>query len=80
MTDADNRLSAIDLTVPGGRFVIASSDSGQISPSANALLSQIPIPYVMSKDEGGDLRPSLDVRPEPEIQLQELRRYAGARG
>ena len=29
MTDMDNRLSAIDLTVPGGRFVIASDDQGQ---------------------------------------------------
>jgi hypothetical protein len=61
MTDSDNRLSAIDLTVPGGRFVIASDENGQISPSATALLSQIPIPYVTSKDAGwtdGLLRPS----------------------
>ena len=27
MNDIDNRLSAIDLTVPGGRFVIASDDA-----------------------------------------------------
>ena len=61
MTDTDNRLSAIDLTVPGGRFVIASDDSGQISPSANALLTQIPISYVTSNDArwtNGLLRPS----------------------
>ena len=61
MTDKDNRLSAIDLTAPRGRFVIASDDNGQISPSANALLSQIPIPYVTSRDAGwtnGLLRPS----------------------
>ena len=61
MTDQDNRLSAIDLTAPGGRFVIASNDSGQISPSADALLSQIPLPYVTSKNAGwtnGLLRPS----------------------
>ena len=29
MNDVDNRLSAIDLSVPGGRFVIASDDNGQ---------------------------------------------------
>jgi hypothetical protein len=61
MTDTDNRLSAIDLAAPGGRFVIASEENGRISSSANALLSQIPIPYVTSKDAGwtnGLLRPS----------------------
>src|SRR5262249_53487002 len=50
MKDVDNRLSAIDLTVPGGRFVIASDDQGRINPSANALLPLIPIPYVTSAD------------------------------
>jgi hypothetical protein len=61
MNDADNRLSAIDLTVPGGRFVIASDDSGRLSPSAQSLLGQIPIPYVTSADAGWTaalLRPS----------------------
>ena len=61
MTDTDNRLSVIDLTVPGGRFVIASDNSGRISPDANALLTQIPISYVTSNDAGwtrGLLRPS----------------------
>jgi carboxypeptidase family protein len=61
MTDADNRLSGIDLSVPGGRFVIASDDDGAISPSAAALLPQIPISYVTSKDAGwtpGLLQPS----------------------
>ena len=61
MKDIDNRLSAIDVTAPGGRFVIASDDNGQMSPDANALLSQIPISYVTSKDAGwgpGLLRPS----------------------
>lgn len=52
MTDADNRLSAIDLSTPGGRFVVASDHTGAISPSANALLGQMPIPYVTSKDAG----------------------------
>ncbi len=59
MTDVDNRLSAID--IPGGRFVIASDDEGRLSPTATSLLSQIPIPYVTSKDAGwtqGLLRPS----------------------
>jgi hypothetical protein len=61
MNDVDNRLSAIDVTAPGGRFVIASDDQGRISPSAQPLLSQIPIPYVTSKDAGWTsalLRPS----------------------
>src|SRR2546427_2571921 len=61
MHDVDNRLSAIDLTVPGGRFVVASDDSGRISPAATPLLSQIPISYVTSRDAGwtnGLLRPS----------------------
>jgi len=52
MTDRDNRLSAIDLSVPGGRFVVASDDQGRISPDAQPLLGQIPIPYVTSKDAG----------------------------
>jgi hypothetical protein len=61
MTDVDNRLSAIDLTTPGGRFVIASDDDGNISPSAQPLLSSIPIQWVTSRDAGwtrGLLRPS----------------------
>lgn len=61
MTDIDNRLSAIDLAVPGGRFVIASDDSGNISPSAAPLLPQMPIPWVTSREAGwtrGLLRPS----------------------
>jgi hypothetical protein len=61
MNDVDNRLSAIDLTVPGGRFVIASDNAGNISPAATPLLSQIPIPYVTSSAAGwtgGLLRPS----------------------
>jgi hypothetical protein len=61
MADVDNRLSAIDVTVPGGRFVIASDDTGAISPAAQPLLGQIPISYVTSKDAGwtrGLLRPS----------------------
>jgi carboxypeptidase family protein len=59
MADVDNRLSAVDL--PGRRFVIASDDNGTLSPSASALLSQIPINYTTSKEAGwtqGLLRPS----------------------
>ena len=37
MYDANNRLSSIDLSAPGGRFVIASDDDGRISPDAQAL-------------------------------------------
>jgi hypothetical protein len=52
MTDAANQIAAIDTTVPGGRFVIASSPSGQLAPSAAALLHYIPIPYVSSAAAG----------------------------
>ncbi len=61
MNDIDNRLSAIDLSVPGGRLVIASDDQGRVSPAAQPLLSQIPIPYVTSAQAGWTaalLRPS----------------------
>ena len=61
MNDVDNRLSAIDLSIPGGRFLVASADDGTISPSAQPLLSQMPIPWVTSRDAGWTaalLRPS----------------------
>ncbi len=61
MTDVNNRLSAIDLTVPGGRFVIASDENGNLSPDAQPFLGQIPIPYVTSQEAGwtrGLLQPS----------------------
>ncbi len=61
MRDRDNRLSAIDLTVPGGRFVIASDENGNISPTAAPLLPLIPIPFVTSAEAGWDrslLQPS----------------------
>ena len=48
MTDVDNRLAAVDL--PGRRFVIASDENGNLSPTAAPLLSQIPIPL---RDVGG---------------------------
>ena len=61
MQDVDNRLSSIDLSVPGGRYVIASDDTGNISPDAEALLPLIPIPWVSSAEIGWErslLRPS----------------------
>ena len=61
MKDVDNRLSTIDLSVPGGRYVIASDDAGTISPEAEALLPLIPIPWVSSAEIGWErslLRPS----------------------
>ena len=50
MYDTSNRLSSIDLDA--GRFVIASDDDGTIDSSANALLGDIPIPYVTSASAG----------------------------
>ncbi len=61
MRDVENHLSTIDLSVPGGRYVIASDAQGNISPAAHALLPQIPIPWVTSSEIGWDnslLRPS----------------------
>jgi len=61
MNDVDNRLSAVDLNVPGGRFVIASDENGNVSPTATSLLPQIPIPYTSSAAAGWTsalLRPS----------------------
>ena len=61
MQDVDNRLSSIDLSVPGGRYVIASDDAGNISPDAEALLPLIPIPWATSAEIGWErslLRPS----------------------
>ena len=61
MKDVDNRLSSIDLSVPGGRYVIASDDAGDISSEAEALLPLIPIPWVTSAEIGWErslLRPS----------------------
>ena len=61
MRDENNRLSSVDLLTPGGRFVIASDDAGNINPEAHALLPLIPIPYVTSAEAGwerGLLSPS----------------------
>jgi hypothetical protein len=61
MYDADNRLSSIDLSVPGGRYVIASDDNGEIHPSAGDLLPLIPIQYTTTAEAGwgnGLMKPS----------------------
>ena len=85
MKDVDNRLSSIDLSVPGGRYVIASDDDGGISPAAEALLPQMPIPWVTSAEIGWDrglLRPSR-VRLAPRLGFALLlgdRRAAVLRG
>jgi len=52
MTDEGNQIAAIDTTVPGGRFVIASSAGGAISPAGAALLPFLPVPYVTSGAAG----------------------------
>src|ERR1700676_5457652 len=54
MTDSNNQMVAVDTSVPGGRFVIASDDDGNLSPSATALLPFIPIPSVSSSAAGWD--------------------------
>lgn len=48
MRDEHNRLSSIDLATPGGRFVIASDESGTMHPSAHAMLDRLPLPFVTS--------------------------------
>lgn len=52
MYDVNDRLSSVDLSTPGGRFVIASDAAGAIDPSAASLLPLIPIPYVTSAEAG----------------------------
>jgi hypothetical protein len=71
MTDANNRISSVDLSVPGGRFVIASDEHGRIDPSARELLPLMPIPYVTSEEAGwgrGLLDPSA-VRLAPRLGM-----------
>lgn len=52
VTDAHNNMAIINNLVPGGEFVIASNNQGQISPSAAALLADIPIPDTTSAQAG----------------------------
>ncbi|HEY4364088.1 MAG TPA: carboxypeptidase-like regulatory domain-containing protein [Bryobacteraceae bacterium] len=52
MTDSENRLAAIDTSVAGGRFVVASDGSGNVSPLAAPLLPLAPLPVVTSAQAG----------------------------
>jgi Carboxypeptidase regulatory-like domain len=52
MTDKSNQIAAVDTAVPGGRFVIASDAGARISAAADALLPQLPIPYIPSSQAG----------------------------
>jgi len=52
MTDSGNQIAAIDTSVPGGRFVVASDGSGNTSPAASALIPFLPVPYVTSAAAG----------------------------
>ena len=82
MYDVDNRLSSIDLSAPGGRFVIASDDERHHrSERAAPLLPLIPIPYVTSDEAGwgrGLLDPSA-VRLAPRAGLRARRSTTRAR-
>jgi hypothetical protein len=80
MYDTDNRLSSVDLSAPGGRFVIASDKNGNLDHSAGALLPLIPIPYVTSAEAGwgrGLLDPSA-VRLAPRVGVAVSLDDAGA--
>lgn len=71
MYDVSNRLSSVDLSVPGGRFVIASDDEGVTNPDGREFLGLIPIPYVTSEAAGwgrGLLDPSA-VRLAPRVGM-----------
>ena len=52
MYDVRNRLSSVDLSVPGGRFVVASDENGNLDSSASTLLPLIPLPVVSSATAG----------------------------
>lgn len=54
MRAEDNRLSSVDYLTPGGRFVIASDERGNIHRDARSLLTLIPIHYVTSAEAGWD--------------------------
>ena len=52
LTDANDQIAAIDTSIAGGRFVVASNGAGNISPAANALLPFLPVPYATSAAAG----------------------------
>lgn len=64
VTDANNNLSIINPLVAGGEIVIASNNAGQISPTAAALITNIPagLNYITSTQAGWD-RSLLQARP-----------------
>jgi len=62
VTDVNNNIAVVNTLAPGGKFVIASNDQGQISPAASSLLTFIPIPFVTSAQAGWD-RSLLQGRP-----------------
>jgi hypothetical protein len=65
VTDANNNMAIINFLAPprpGGEFVIASDNQGNISPAASALLANIPIPHVTSSQAGWN-RSLLQMRP-----------------
>jgi len=66
MFDVDDRLSSVDLTVPGGQFVVAGD---RVHPSGQPLLPLVPIPIVTAEEIGwgrGLLDPSA-VRLAPRV-------------
>jgi hypothetical protein len=84
MRDKGNRLSSVDFEVPGGLYVIASDDNGNINPDADALLPLIPVPYVTSAQAGwerGLLSPSkVRLAPRTGLALSFDRERAVLRG
>ena len=71
VADVNNNMAVVNQLVPGGEFVIASDNQGQISPAATALLSNIPIPFITSAQAGWDrsLLQSRPLRLAPRIGL-----------
>jgi hypothetical protein len=75
----DNRLSTIDVSVPGGRFVIASDSDGNLDPSAAELIDEIPIPWTTSAALGWDrsLLPDRDKELAPRLSFAWSADHAG---
>ena len=73
VTDANNNMAIINSLVPGGAIVIASNNQGQLSPTAAALLGNIPssIPVLTSAQASwnSSLLTSRPLRLAPRIGL-----------
>lgn len=73
VTDANNNMAIINSLVPGGAIVIASNNQGQLSPTAAALMGNIPssIPVLTSAqaDWNNSLLQSRPLRLAPRIGL-----------